>query len=275
IEEHLDAPRPRPYMVWVHYVEPHAPYRLHKELVSELGIPAEGDVSRSDRYDTEVAFVDRAIGRLLAELKELSEAADTLILFASDHGESLGEHGYWGHGRHLYEMTLRVPMGVVWEGRIQPMTIDGLASNLDITPTLLGLVGLPIPDAFRGHDWSGFMLRGEAGSPESRITLHQTHKGAAVGRARDARRKGLLEVGLVGAMHKEILRVKGGNRRTFDLASDPVEARSRVALKSEPSEELRRWLEQVEGGLIAADNLPSPSLEEEDLEQLRALGYID
>ncbi len=275
IEDHLDAPRPRPYMVWIHYVEPHAPYRLHKELTSDLGIPSEGEVSRSDRYDTEVAFVDRAIGGLLAELRELQAAADTLILFVSDHGESLGEHGYWGHGRHLYEMTLRVPMGVVWEGRIPPVTIDALASNLDLAPTLLGLVGLPIPDAFRGHDWSGLMLGGEAEIPQSRITLHQAHKGAAVGRARDARRKGLLEVGLVGAMHKEILRVKGGNLRTFDLANDPVEIRSRVALKSEPSTELRRWLEQVEDGLIAADNLPPPSLGEEDLEQLRALGYID
>jgi len=272
IEEHRDAPRP--FMVWVHYVEPHAPYRLHKELLSPLGISTEGEVSRADRYDTEVAFVDRAIGRLLEELKALSAPADTLIFFASDHGESLGEHGYWGHGRHLYEMTLRVPMGVVWEGRIEPMTIDRLASNLDIAPTLLGLVGLPIPDAFRGHDWSGFM-RGEAGSPDTRITLHQAHKGAALKRSREARRKGLLEVGLVDAMHKEIFRVKGRNRRTFDLGNDPVEARSRVALKSDPSDELRRWLEQVEDGLIAADNLPPPSLEEEDLEQLRALGYID
>ena len=71
---------------------------------------------------TEIAEVDRSIGELLAGLKKLAPDANTLIVFASDHGESLGEHDYWGHGRHLYEPTLHIPMAITWIGRIEPGT---------------------------------------------------------------------------------------------------------------------------------------------------------
>ena len=272
IDEHFESSR-RPFFTWVHYVEPHEPYRFHKEFAAELGITS-SDPGPKDRYDTEVAFVDRAIGELIAGISARAPRSETLILFASDHGESLGEHDYWGHGRHLYDATLHIPLGFAWNGTVEPRTIDAPASLLDLTPTVLGLLGLEVPMALRGFDWSP-VLSGEAEEPAARVTHHQAHKGAVRGGSTNARRQGLLEVGRIEAGRKEILRVRGGNRRVFDLFEDAAELRSLVELKSEPTAQLNEWLSQVREGLAASDELPPPSLDDESIEQLRALGYID
>ncbi len=271
IDEHLDRSR-RPFLVWVHYVEPHAPYRFQKEFASRLGIPSEGQASKIDRYDTEVAFVDHSIGELLAGVEGTSRP--TLIHFASDHGESLGEHDYWGHGRHLYDATLHIPMGFAWQGEIEPRTIDAPASLLDLGPTTLGLLGLTVPDAFRGYDWAP-VLAGQTPAPVDRVTHHQAHKGAVQGDGgTNARRQGLLEIGRIADRRKEILRVRSQRLRIFDLSKD-VRELANLADSSEPTAELSDWLREVREGLAASDELPPPSLDEESIEQLRALGYID
>ncbi len=273
-EGHLSRSR-RPFLIWVHYVEPHAPYRLHREFASELGIPSIGRTTPSDRYDTEVAFVDRAIGKLIAGFGELPRSVNPVFIFASDHGESLGEHDYWGHGRNLYDPNLHVPLGVTWDGKIEPATIEAPASILDIAPTVLGLAGLTPPSAFRGFDWSRVLER-EAEAPLDRVTQHQAHKGAVQGRSvTNARRQGLLSVARITNRRKEIFRVKNNHHRVFDLTRDAAERKNQVAVRTRASEELAEWLREVREGLVASDDLPPPSLDEASLEQLRALGYID
>ena len=267
-----------PFLLWVHYVEPHAPYRYRAELANRLGI--KNRENRSDRYDTEVAFVDRAIGDLLTEVRMGVSAENLLVVFLSDHGESLGDHGYWGHGRNLHEPSLRIPMGLTWEGKVKPgQALEAPASTLDLGPTLLGLIGLPVPKAFRGLDWSESLLGGSPPETKSRITFHQAHKGAVQRRKNtQARRLGLLAVGLVAdGDRKEILRVKNEDaiRMLFALGVDPKESESTVVDDSPPSETLARWLSEVREGLEASDELPPPSLDQESLDQLRALGYID
>ncbi len=275
IENHLETSR-RPFLIWIHFVEPHAPYRFHQEFASDLGIRTSGNVSASDRYDTEIAFVDKAIGHFVDRMKTTSRSIDPLIVFAADHGESLGEHGYWGHGRHLFDATLHVPLGLTWHGKVNPQVIDAPASILDISPTLLGLAGVEVALDLQGFDWSG-VLQGASEIPNDRITLHQAHKGAVQGRGNtNARRQGLLEVGRIENQKKEILRVKNGQGHwLFDLLKDPEEIESLTGKESKPSAELVTWLELVKQGLAASDELPPPVLDEESLDRLRALGYID
>ncbi len=279
VNEHLDTDGRWPFLVWVHYVEPHAPYRFHKEHAADLGIVTTGrEPTAAERYDTEVAFVDRAIGKLVAQIRARVPAEDTLIVFASDHGESLGEHDYWGHGRHLFDATLRIPMAISWPGRVVAKTSIGApASNLDLAPTVLSLIGLPVPVSFRGNDWSPVLSGAVAPEdhPSPHATFHQAHKGATRG-GDEARRNGLLEVGWVSGMEKEVLRVKNRARRMrFDLGKDPAEKTTMVDESSPASEILARWLEDIQQGLDAADVMPAPLLDNETLEQLRALGYID
>jgi arylsulfatase A-like enzyme len=275
LDRHLQSEPARPVFLWVHYVEPHAPYRYWPQFAERLGLRDREDPAKRDRYDTEVAFVDQAIGDLLGAVESRLPAADTLTLFTADHGESLGEHEYWGHGRHLFDDGLRIPMAIAWPGKIAPRTVAVQATNLDLAPTVLSLVSLPPAPGFRGFDWSGALTNGER--PAERGSCFQAHKGAvqSVQDAGRARRGGLLEVGYIGAGRKEIVRVPGGMRWVYDLERDPGELASAVPLRSPVSPELRACLAEVERGLTAADALPPAPVDQESIETLRALGYID
>jgi arylsulfatase A-like enzyme len=266
----------RPFLLWLHYVDPHAPYAKHKAHLNDLGLPRKGKLAASDRYDTEIAFTDAQVARVLARLDELGLARRTLTAFTSDHGESLGEHDYWGHGRHLYEPSLRIPMALVWPGRIEPRTIEAPALNIDLAPTIAGLLGLELPPGFRGHDWTDVLDGGDP--PLDRATQHQAHRGAVLSRHDSdvARRAGLLEVGVVLHGTKEVLRLKKrqGHWR-FDLAADPTELVNLAAPRSDPTADLRAWMDLVDSGLRQADEKPPQPLDDETIERLEALGYAD
>jgi len=277
IERHTETTR-RPFLAWVHYVEPHAPYVLHEEYVDVLGEDraARGGRSKSDRYDTEVAFVDAAIGRLLERLGRVSPPRRTLVVVASDHGESLGEHGYWGHGRNLQEPGLRIPLGLYWEGRLEPGTVEAPALNTDVATTVLGLLGIPAPAEFTGYDWSAVL--GGAPAPLDRLTRYEAHRGAVIAKHKSdlARRSGLLEVAILRNGLKEILRVRNGRCDRYELRRDPDEMRPLRDGEQPVSAELTAWLEAVDEGLDASDEELLPEiLDEEAVARLRSLGYLD
>jgi len=273
-EKHAAGSSPDPFFLWVHYVEPHAPYRFHREFADALGI-TDRDPSRSDRYDTEVAAVDRAVDRLLKGIEARVSADEMILIFTADHGESLGEHDYWGHGRYLYEPSLRIPMGIRWKGTVEQLVIEEQATILDIAPTILGLLGEEIPEPFVGMSWAGAITGGEA-LPE-RLLCYQAHKGAVLGEHDDDRKrsKGLLSVGYVEGDSKEILRVKNNTHSLFDLAVDPGELTNLVEANGPPSNRLLECLGSISEGLGALDRLTSKKLDDETIEQLRALGYIE
>jgi arylsulfatase A-like enzyme len=276
LAEHRASTQRRPFLLWIHYVEPHAPYRLQEPFARRLGIALDGEVPRPDRYDTEVAFTDHQIGRLLAVFERDPQLkAETLFVFTADHGESLGEHSDWGHGRTVYDPAIRIPLGFAWAGRVPPGgVVDAPASNIDVAPTILGLAGLPIPETFRGFDWTGVLGGGEP--PRDRVTWFQAHKGAVLSKqeAPNARRRGLLEVGSLRGGRKEVLRLHERRRILFDLAADPFERRSLVPQTTEASAHLRDWIAAVHKGLATSDRLsPIEEIDPENVEQLRALGY--
>ena len=276
IEEHREERPERPYFVWVHYVEPHAPYRFWEDFAEPLRIDFGRGVPKSDRYDTEIAYTDREVGRLLRALGGKDALPDdTLVLFVADHGESLGQHGYWGHGRHLYEDSLHIPMGLVWPGRVPRSKIEDPALIIDLAPTVLSLLGLPEPDGFRGFDWSQ-VFRGSAEAPD-RVGYFQAHKGAVQfdHTSEAARADGLLEVGKVTGTRKEIIDVESGRVQIYDFRADPGEVRNLAEPGTRPSPDLLTWLVAVRAGLRAASDIPPAKLDAESRERLRALGYVD
>jgi arylsulfatase A-like enzyme len=274
---HLEVEGKRPFFLWVHYVEPHTPYVLQEDFLDQIGPAPDGDLkSKSYRYDSEIAYVDDQIGQLLAGVGELVALDDTLIIFVSDHGESLGEHDYWGHGRNLFEPNLKIPLGLVFAGRVAPGVEEAPALITDIAPTVVGLLGFRVPDFYQGLNWAP-VFGGETPSPIDRVTLYETHKGAVRPyEGKDQlRQKGLLEVGRLAGTKKELYRLKGETRQEFDLGGDAAELESLVASDSALSVPLQEWLSRVRKGLVLSDDLPPPSLSEEDTEALRALGYLD
>lgn len=274
VADHTKADSPSPFLMWVHYVEPHAPYRFHAEYADRLGI-TDKDPKRSDRYDTEVAMVDSAIGRLIDGIEDRVAADEIIVVFAADHGESLGEHDYWGHGRYLYEPSLRIPLGMRWKGTVEQRVIGRQATLLDVAPTVLDLLGFDRPETFTGVSWAE-AVRGGA-LPAERSICYQAHKGAVHGEHDDDRKrsKGLLSVGVVREDRKEILRVKNNTHMLFDLATDPAEVTNLVTENGPPSDELLECLGTISEGLGALDRLTAKKLDDETIEQLKALGYIE
>jgi arylsulfatase A-like enzyme len=265
----------RPFFLWVHYVDPHAPYRFHEEYAERLGVN-EGKLTRVDRYDTEIAAVDTAIGRLLEGIEELVAEDNLVIVFTADHGESLGDHNYWGHGRYLYEPSLRIPLGIVWKGTIRPGAASSQATLLDLAPTLLDLVGVAAPEELTGSSWASAARGGEA--PPERTHCYQAHRGAVHGGTHDSdqkRSKGLLSVGVIDDDRKEILRIVGKEHLRFNLTEDPLELDNLVTPDSAPSEALLACFATVSQALGALDRLATQKLDDETVEQLKALGYLE
>ena len=166
-------------------------------------------------------------------------------------------------------------MGMVWKGTVEQRVIHQQATILDIAPTILELLGLDVPPTFAGISWAAAATGGDP--PAERAICYQAHKGAVHGEHDDDRKrsKGLLSVGVVFENRKEILRVKNNNHMLFDLAADPGELDSTVAENGPPSDPLLECLGSISEGLGALDRLSSKKLDDETVEQLKALGYIE
>ncbi|UCF98065.1 MAG: choline-sulfatase [Spirochaetaceae bacterium] len=103
--------------------------------------PTEEVVRASRRaYLGMISYVDTLVGQLIAELKHLGLYEDTIVIFSSDHGEMLGEHGMW-YKRTYYEESLRVPLIFSWPKRFTPAVREELVSLVDLFATILDLAG--------------------------------------------------------------------------------------------------------------------------------------
>jgi choline-sulfatase len=238
----------RPWLAWVHYFDPHAPYEP----------PAEYRARFADRpYDGEVAFVDAQLGRLLRWLDAAHLGDRTLVLVTSDHGESLGEHGEDTHGVFVYDATLRVPWLMAGPGVGAGLVADTVARGIDVTPTLLDLAGRPVPSSMEGRSLRTATRAALADAPayvESRFTELQLGWAPLAG-MRTARWK------LIDAPQPEL----------YALDTDPRETTNRYGRE-------RTVAAPLEASLRAARAAPAPDAArpaDRDAERrLRALGYI-
>lgn len=131
----------RPFFLWVHLYDAHVPYRPAAEHLARAG---------GDAYRGEIAALDDALGALLDALAERGLDGETLVVLTADHGESLGEHGEPTHGALCYEAALRVPLLFRFPGVPPAPGPTRLASLVDLTPTLLALLELPVPAGLDG-----------------------------------------------------------------------------------------------------------------------------
>jgi arylsulfatase A-like enzyme len=246
-----------PFFAWVHYFDPHHPYESplmqHGRFV---GNP----------YDAEIAYVDQHLGRLVDTLDELELRERTLIVLASDHGESLKEHQEAYHGIFIYESTIRVALlfscPQLFDG---PHRVgDRLVGLLDILPTLEDLLGLP-----RSAGIEGESLVSTATSSDRAIYIESYHPAEALG---CAPLYGLRRLG-----EKFIL---APTPEYYDLRRDPDELTNRydasssnqAALRGQLSRIMSRW---AQDGMAHAGARSLTSKERTRLESLGYVGEID
>ena len=130
---------PGPWFAWVHLFDPHAPYDA----------PPAYRAGRSP-YDAEIAYADAMLGHLLDDLRSAHALDRTIIIVTADHGESLGEHGETTHGLFAYQSTVAVPL-IVSGPSVHAGVEDAPVAHADIAPTVLDLVGAPLPERLDGQ----------------------------------------------------------------------------------------------------------------------------
>jgi arylsulfatase A-like enzyme len=133
-------------------------------------MPAEGPdtwerfLQYLEGYDAGIAYVDEKVGDLLDELERLGVREETTVIVSADHGESVGELGmYFEHG-NATEGTTRVPLIVQWPGGARGQTLDGLWYQLDLSPTVIDRLGLPVPAGWDGRSFAR-ALDGDRSTP--------------------------------------------------------------------------------------------------------------
>ena len=109
------------------------------------------DGPRKAAYHAMIELIDENVGRVIKALEDSGQRERTLIIFMSDHGDMLGDHGLWGKGCRFYEGLVRVPLIVSWPGRVQEGVVsDALVELTDLVPTLMDVIGLEAPGGLPG-----------------------------------------------------------------------------------------------------------------------------
>ncbi|RYE42563.1 MAG: DUF4976 domain-containing protein, partial [Hyphomicrobiales bacterium] len=143
---------------------------------------ADAELSRQDMavYYGMTSFLDQQIGRILETLDWLKIADETLIVFTTDHGHFLGQHGLWHKGPFHYEDLLRLPFIVRWPGHVSAgERSEALQSLVDLAPTFLAAAGLPVPGRMQGVDQLP-VWRGEAEKARDEVIVEFHHEPTTV-----------------------------------------------------------------------------------------------
>ena len=159
--EHLPPSSGQPAFFWLHLMSVHelgarlpesARWKQNESELWNARIWGHKGASQaaSDLYDNGILQADLHLERIFAALKAKGYLHDYLAVLTADHGQSLGEHGITGHWQNLYEPEVRIPMLFI-ESAIAPDSPMPFASQIDLAPTLLARLGLPLPTSWEGH----------------------------------------------------------------------------------------------------------------------------
>lgn len=259
----LGSPR-EPFFAWIHSVEPHLPYGASGYEAAEARVKGSSGLEKAqvsatvpinaglsfgpgDReivrrlYAEDVTRMDESIGRILAALERQGLSGRTLVVFTADHGEELLDHGWVGHAStsgeaKLTDEVLHIPLVLRGPGVPSGKSIDALAQNVDVTPTILELAGAARPASMQGvslaPDFSG------KGSPRKRLFFDTSPGGHLTPESRRGER--LQGVSDGSAIHSERL---GGAARPGDPVA-PVLARDLERFRKEQARARLKFLTQ-------------------------------
>ncbi len=276
---------PEPFAIYLHYMEPHAPYQppeshprrfagespgpeeigqgnpqpFARRLYREGGRPEElGEAQRRhliDLYDEEIAYFDGRFAELLAALERRGLAQRTLVVLLSDHGEEFLEHGDFLHCRNLYDTGIRTPLLMRIPGVAAGRRSAGPAQNLDVVPTVLDYLGVAADGlAFEGHSLRSIL---ESGGELERPSI-STWAGMR---------------SIASGPYKLIVDTERRSTELYDIRADPGETKNVAEEHLTQVRGLYRYSREQLAGVRAVDG------EDDGLsrmqEQLRALGYLE
>ena len=244
------------FFAWIHLFDPHSPYGAPEPF---------GGRYRTRPYDGEVAYVDSLVGDLVRYLKRHRLYDRTLLVFTSDHGESLGEHGESSHGMFLYDATVRIPLiiktaGSTWKGKVIREQVRGV----DIAPTILQLAGLRVDDRIQGRGLLS-LIRGRWNQPElaAYSETYYPYYHFQWSPLFSMRARGFK---YIDAPQPEL----------YDLASDAGERRNLIGERPSMAAYLQETLEgEYQKFSAGREEPPQPEqMDRATIERLKSLGYL-
>jgi arylsulfatase A-like enzyme len=269
-----------PTFLFVHYFDPHFLYIEHQDhRLSDLPPDAEsewwvmafkklraqanaGQLSNEQRdyllalYDSEIAYTDQQIGRLLDPLESAGRLEDSIVIITADHGEEFLDHGGLGHTSTVFNELINVPLIIKWPGTAEPVRSPRYVAHVDMLPTLLDYIGIPVD-----HDVAGMHMRSRTSNAPIFSETRRYKKILAV--IKDG-------VKLVYDEHQDRVRF-------FDLEADPAELQGfpELATGGQLLEELNAYRRRAATGLASVEPDVEIEITKEELEKLEALGYVD
>ncbi len=274
----IESVKEEPFFLFLHTYEVHHPYTPAPERLAlmETGyegkLPGQISIRLLEKinagtktlhpgdlehvvatYDAEISSADAGFADLLALLRRLGRYDPSLIVLTSDHGEAFGERGRIGwHGDTLYDEQLRIPLVVrLPGGRLAGTTVKGQVRGVDLAPTLLSVLGIPVPEEFSG------------------AALDLTDRAAA------APRDALAEIdGSPNALALRTPRWKWYRGRLYDLAADPGERTDVASRHPDVEQDLSGRLADLVRSREPAGETPI-EVDEDLLDRLKALGYVN
>jgi arylsulfatase A-like enzyme len=263
-----------PFFLFVHYFDPHAPYTPPQPWAARFSSAESGGDALAemiDAYDGEIAFADNGMGQLLDMLREDGLEQDTLVVVTADHGEGLMQHGHMHHGVQIYEESVRVPLVFRLPDRIAAGRVFHEPVELtDLFPTILDMAGAETDGGLHGRSLAATLEADAPLDPDRPVHLHRRHYLPRV------------MAGIPVAGEKFGVRVgpwkyvegeDEGSKELFNLESDPGERHNVRDAHPEIAEALSTRIAawKTAYGRESALEALSP----EDLERLKALGYVE
>ncbi|MGO8787669.1 MAG: sulfatase-like hydrolase/transferase [Terriglobia bacterium] len=244
----------RPFFVWIHLYDPHTPYNpppRFRALVSK-------------RYDGEIAYADYAMGKFLGYLKQHELYDSSLIVAASDHGESFGEHGEYTHGYFVYDTTLLVPL-IIKPPRnsgITPRRISPPVRTIDIAPTVLQFLGMPTAPSMQGNGLVSLILGKVSGTGTGAAYAETFYPTEFESSGLRALRTGRYKY--IDAPKPEL----------YDLAADPEELHNLYSTQKSTALELKGQFGSLVARITPKTPPQRPAASPGDVEELASLGYV-
>jgi len=274
------------FFLWIHYQDVHGPYiapqryqdlfvHTKEDLIQSSKIPRyqhldwidsirdDGYVDANlyrDAYDAEIRFCDEYIGNLFKKLRDLG-LTDIIIIITADHGESLGEHNYYfEHGKYVYDQCSRIPLLIYVPYMKGQKVVEKQVNIMDITPTVLDMLGYPIPQEMEGVSLLPLIENGESAFPEISVFIERLN---------------ILKAVRTNSW-KYIKNLKSNTEELYDLKNDPEETNNIISKNRNKANELKKilhdWMNENDYG--DTKGLKDMNLKKTNVEALKSLGYL-
>jgi len=262
----------RPFFLWAHYWDPHDDVLVPPGDVLSRFPATDSRPRAADRalYDAEIFYMDRQLGRMIQFLKDTGEYDNTLFVVVADHGQGLGDHGWWHH-RILYQEQIRVPLIVRLPQHDGAPRIADCVRTIDIVPTVLDALGQKAVVKLEGASLLPLMA-GQA-APQRLAYADALNLYDLNARLIEHRPQDDLVYCATDGRWKLVHRPRHPDRHElFDLRLDPGE---RLNLYSPTHPEARRLKAALDRWDGYVDEGFEQGYDAEVIDALRSLGYID